>query len=226
MHGTCRTSSAPTTTSSSCRSRTESTSRTCAGTWTSRSPTSPRSGSARSPSSRHATSRSRSPGQGADELFAGYRKHRAAAISGAFARATSASALASPACVPDRGNTAVETLGARDPVERLIAASATSRGRRSGTCSSPARSPAVSGTASAILRERLGDVRCGRTRLRALPRRPTRPRRRHAPLFRPRLDGPFARGAGALPRPSARRAVRDDPVRDTSSTASGGASTC
>ena len=83
-----RTSSAPTTTSSSCRSRTESTSRTCAGTWTSRSPTSPRSASARCPSSRRGTSPSRSPGQGADELFAGYRKHRAAAISGAFARAT------------------------------------------------------------------------------------------------------------------------------------------
>ena len=36
---------------------------------------------------------------------------------------------------------------------------------------------------------------------------------RHAPLLRPRLDGALARGASAVPRPPARRTVRDDPVR-------------
>ena len=44
----------------------------------------------------------------------------------------------------------------------------------------------------------------------ALPRRPARARRRHAPLLRSRVDGAFARGARPVPRPSRRRAVRDD----------------
>ena len=60
--------------------------------------------------------------------------------------------------VPDRGNTAVETLGARDPVERLIAASTHLSGpERELLVTGPLAD--VSGTAAAILRERLGDVR-------------------------------------------------------------------
>ena len=43
---------------------------------------------------------------------------------------------------------------------------------------------------------------------RALPGRPARPRRRHAHLLRPRVDGVLARGPRAVPRPRARRAVR------------------
>ena len=97
-------------------------------------------------------------GQGADELFAGYRKHRAAAISGAFSRATVGLGPRVARIVPDRGNTAVETLGARDPVERLIAASTHLSGpERELLVTGPLAD--VSGTASAILRERLGDVR-------------------------------------------------------------------
>ena len=80
-------------------------------------------------------------GQGADELFAGYRKHRAAAISGAFARATVGLGPRVARIVPDRGNAAVETLGARDPVERLLAASTHLAGAGAGAGSSPARSP-------------------------------------------------------------------------------------
>ena len=97
-------------------------------------------------------------GQGADELFAGYRKHRAAAISGAFARATVGLGPRVVRLVPDRGNTAVETLGARDPVERLLAASTHLAGaERERLVTGPLAH--VSGTASAVLRERLGDVR-------------------------------------------------------------------
>ena len=46
---------------------------------------------------------------------------------------------------------------------------------------------------------------------RALPRRAARARRRHAHVLRPRVDGVLARGARAVPRPRARRAVRPDP---------------
>ena len=44
-----------------------------------------------------------------------------------------------------------------------------------------------------------------------------RPRRRHAPLLRPRVDGALARGARAVPRSSPRRVLRHDPCRSEGS---------
>ena len=57
--------------------------------------------------------------------------------------------------------------------------------------------------------------RSGRSRRRsaagdALPRRPARACRRHAPLLRPHLDGALARGPRPVPRPPRRRVLRDD----------------
>ena len=61
-------------------------------------------------------------GQGADELFGGYRKHRAAALVGRLGRAGGPiGAVARHA--PARFGRAAAALGARDPVERLLAAS-------------------------------------------------------------------------------------------------------
>ncbi len=60
-------------------------------------------------------------------------------------------------------------------------------------------------------RERLGDVAGRSAAGDAVPRRAARPCRRHAPLLRPGVDGALARGAGAVPRPRVRRALRDDP---------------
>ena len=65
-------------------------------------------------------------GQGADELLGGYRKHRAAAIAGAWmrlprpARAMGRTALR---LAPAKAGRASRTLAASDPVERLLAAS-------------------------------------------------------------------------------------------------------
>ena len=46
-----------------------------------------------------------------------------------------------------------------------------------------------------------------------LSRRQARARRRHAPLLRPDVDGPLARGARPVPRSPGRRALRGDPER-------------
>ncbi len=96
-------------------------------------------------------------GQGADELFAGYRKHRAAAISGAFARTTLGIGPRITRLLPAGANAAIETLGARDPVERLLAASGHLAGaEQDRLVIGPLAGP--TGTASAIVRERLGDL--------------------------------------------------------------------
>jgi len=65
-------------------------------------------------------------GQGADELFGGYRKHRAAAAVGAWRRTLGPAAGPLGGLVgrlPDRFGRAPATLAAADPVERLLATS-------------------------------------------------------------------------------------------------------
>jgi asparagine synthase (glutamine-hydrolysing) len=96
-------------------------------------------------------------GQGADELLAGYRKHRAAAIAGAFSRVTLGAGPRIVRLLPNRGNTALDTLGARGPVERLLAASTHLGGQeRERLLIGPLAD--VHGTAGTLVQERLGDV--------------------------------------------------------------------
>jgi len=98
-------------------------------------------------------------GQGADELFAGYRKHRAAAISGAFARATLGLGprVASLATRTGRGGKALEVLARRDPVGRLLASSAHLTRNRAAIVRGPLTD--VENTADGIVHQRLGDIR-------------------------------------------------------------------
>jgi asparagine synthase (glutamine-hydrolysing) len=65
-------------------------------------------------------------GQGADELLGGYRKHRAAAVAGAWGklpRPVRALGLRALEHGPGRLSRATRTLGAADPAERLLAMS-------------------------------------------------------------------------------------------------------
>ncbi len=64
-------------------------------------------------------------GQGADELFGGYRKHQAAALAGRLRRIPGARAAAAALAPysPARLRRPLETLAARDPVERLVSMS-------------------------------------------------------------------------------------------------------
>ena len=143
-----------------CRWRIVSTSKICAGTWTSRSPTFPHWAFAALSelASRHVTVAL--SGQGADELLAGYRRNQAAAISGAFARATvglGPKAVRLVSRRTPRGGAAVAVLGARDPIERLLASSAHLKEHdRDALVRGPLAG--VSGTAARLLRERLGEV--------------------------------------------------------------------
>ena len=66
-------------------------------------------------------------GQGADELLGGYRKHRVAAFidrSRVLGRVGGSSGTGWPARVPPDWGRIARTLGARDPVERVLAMSA------------------------------------------------------------------------------------------------------
>jgi asparagine synthase (glutamine-hydrolysing) len=100
-------------------------------------------------------------GQGADELLAGYRKHRAAALSGAFARATAGAgpwlARLASRHTPFRG-AAVASGGAHDAAERLLVSCGHLEGLDSdgGPDTPLARS---SDAALSILRARLGSAR-------------------------------------------------------------------
>jgi asparagine synthase (glutamine-hydrolysing) len=65
-------------------------------------------------------------GQGADELFGGYRKHRVASLAEAWNRVPSAPRAAAGATLrrgPGRAARLADALGASDPVARLIASS-------------------------------------------------------------------------------------------------------
>jgi asparagine synthase (glutamine-hydrolysing) len=99
-------------------------------------------------------------GQGADELLGGYRKHRAAAIAGVYARVPGPVRALSTAALrhgPARFARAVRTLDAGDPAARLLAMSANlSPGLRGELVRGPLAE--VDGVALRTLRERLGRV--------------------------------------------------------------------
>jgi asparagine synthase (glutamine-hydrolysing) len=99
-------------------------------------------------------------GQGADELLGGYRKHRAAAIAGAYARVPGPVRALGTAALrrgPARFARAVRTLDAGDPAARLLAMSANlSPGMRAELVRGPLAE--VDGVALRTLRERLGSV--------------------------------------------------------------------
>jgi asparagine synthase (glutamine-hydrolysing) len=100
-------------------------------------------------------------GQGADELLAGYRKHRAAAIAGMWARVPYPLRAAGAAALrraPARFERATTTLDARDPALRLLSMSGN---LRDGLRRQLVRGPLAEldgSTAERILRERLGSV--------------------------------------------------------------------
>jgi asparagine synthase (glutamine-hydrolysing) len=98
-------------------------------------------------------------GQGADELLAGYRKHRAAAISGAFDRASLGLGphVASLASRVSRRGKALEVLSRRDPVGRLLTSSAHLRDERAALVHGPLSG--VGGTAQQLMEARLGSIR-------------------------------------------------------------------
>ena len=163
-------------------------------------------------------------GQGADELLGGYRKHRAAAIAGAWRRLPRPVGARrdrrlrhGPGGVQRRRRA---TLAAGDPADAAARDERPDRRRRAATSSYAARSPT-----STAARRVQGDRPRPRERVQrrsaagdALPRRAARARRRHAPLLRPRVDGAFARGARAVPRSRAGRVLRDDPFRSQGAT--------
>jgi asparagine synthase (glutamine-hydrolysing) len=103
-------------------------------------------------------------GQGADELLGGYRKHRAAAIAGAWSHLPRPLRVAGAAALrrgPSRFGRAARTLAAADPAERLLA--------MSGRLDAGLRRELVRGplaeldgaTALQAVREQLGDLRAG-----------------------------------------------------------------
>ena len=151
-------------------------------------------------------------GQGADELFGGYTKHRAASALQRLAWLPDVSKrlFADVPWPDDRLRRAARALAAPDPSRRLLAMSAQlDQDRRS----------ALYRRASSVDPERVpGDRRRARRCQRGhagvapLPRRKARAGRRHAPLLRPRLDGALPGGASPVPRPPA-RGVGGHPAR-------------
>ena len=99
-------------------------------------------------------------GQGADELLAGYRKYRAAAISAVFKRGTAGYGPRVARIVSgstSRGGPAMAALAAQDPVERLLASGAhLSESERATLLRGPMRRPG--GSTERLIRERLGDL--------------------------------------------------------------------
>ena len=152
-------------------------------------------------------------GQGADELFGGYRSTGSASLVGRWYRACRDGRSAAPwRARPARRASAAEPRprGPR-PVERLLATSGVARPRPAARARARARSRASTGRRRASASRSLGGRRRRSAARDALPRRPARARRRHAPLLRPGLDGALARGARPVPRPRAGRVLRHDP---------------
>ena len=95
------------------------------------------------------------------------------------------------------------------PSSRLLASSGLVHPDLQGRAVRTARSPSTPTPPSRAMRGHLaGAPGAAPLEARAVPGRPARPRRRHAHLLRPRVDGVLARGPRAVPRPRVRRAVR------------------
>ena len=169
-------------------------------------------------------------GQGADELFGGYRKHRVASLAEtlgprarrpAGARRRAAAARPRPRRPPrlraagrrsGRAPAGLQRLRPRRPAAASCSAARWPSTPAPPTASSAARWPAP--RASAPLEAALYmDARLA-------------PRRRHAHLLRPRLDGVLARGARAVPRPRAGRARAPRSRPSTRCTASRASTSC
>ena len=152
-------------------------------------------------------------GQGADELLGGYLKHRAAAVCGYWNRLPrplrSAGRAALP-FAPSRFERAGRTITAPDAATRLVAMSSKlDESLRRQLVRGPLADLDGSSPERAV-RGLLRDFPDDPAHDNALPRRTARARGRHAALLRPCLDGAFARGSGAIPRPPDGRILRDD----------------
>ena len=150
-------------------------------------------------------------GQGADELLGRYReaprggdRRPWSALPGPVRSVGAAALRSAPAgsavrrgrWTPRTGGAAARASGRLEPGSRRI--SSADRWRSStGTppCGLRGSASAASGRSAAR---------------RPVPGRPTRARRRHAPLLRPRFDGALARGARPFPRSPPRRVLRHD----------------
>ncbi len=165
-------------------------------------------------------------GQGADELLRRLSqapRGRRSPGAGSSCRAPSAPVPA-PRCgtAPGRAGRLAEALQAPDPIARAAglqrlgasraARRAVRRRARGARHARPRRSFATGSPAAPGRRPAGGG---------ALPRRAPGPGGRHAHLLRPRVDGVLARGARAVPRPRARRAVRPHPGRAQGAQAQG-----
>ena len=100
-------------------------------------------------------------GQGADELLGGYRKHRAAAIAGSWARLprpAQAVGVAALRRAPRRFERAALTLGASDPASRLLAMSGNISGELRQRLVRGPLAELDGGFALRTVRDRLGTV--------------------------------------------------------------------
>ncbi len=170
-------------------------------------------------------------GQGADELFGGYRKHRVASLAEQLGPGARRAARAAPpprcAAAPAAPARLADALQAQRSRSRACSPPAASCTPTCAASCSAARCAEHAGAAERVVRGTLAGAPGRRAAGgRALPRRPARPRRRHAHLLRPRVDGVLARGPRAVPRPRARRAVRARSRPRTRSTACRASTSC
>ena len=112
---------------------------------------------------------------------------------------------------PRRIRRAARTLAAPGPVDRLLAMSGRSTTALRDRLFRGPLAELDGGAGRRAIEARLDGVPGRPAAGDAVRRRAARARRRHAPLLRPRVDGPLARGSRAVPRPRARRVLRHDP---------------